>query len=269
MSQPVNPYASPQAAADSILQPHQALPPVVVPYQSARGKATFAIVMAGILIGMQLLLAGSAVLQLQLLEGAKSTGGIDPTAASANDARHMGLSQALIVAGVISFIALLVWIYASHRNLPALGATGLEFTPGWAVGWFFVPIANLFKPCQAIFEIWNSSDPARLPRPGMGATPVQSGAIVGWWWGLRIAAALGGQLFAVYARQSTSIEDFIVVSWITIVVIFVLDVPTNICEIVIVRTIQQNQEARHKLIAGGATWPEARAIPADAWQGFR
>lgn len=268
MSQPINPYASPQAANPFVPPAPQAPVPVVVPYQSTRGKTIFAIAMAGIVIVMQFLLAGSAVLQLQLLESGRSTGGIDPAAAAANDARHVGLSQALIVVGIISFIALLVWIYAVHRNLPALGATGLEFTPGWAVGWFFVPILNLFKPCQALFEIWNGSDPARLPRQDLDAS-VQSGAIVGWWWGLRIIAALVGQLFAVYARQSSSIEELVTVTWITIVVIFVLDIPTNICEIVILRTVERNQEVRHRLMEGSVARPEMKAAPIEAWPTFR
>lgn len=39
----------------------------------------------------------------------------------------------------------------------------MEFTPGWAVGWFFVPIANLFKPYQVVAEIYRASDPSADP----------------------------------------------------------------------------------------------------------
>lgn len=37
----------------------------------------------------------------------------------------------------------------------------MEFTPGWAAGWFFVPFANLFKPYRAMREIYQASDPDR------------------------------------------------------------------------------------------------------------
>src|SRR5688572_3109568 len=30
-----------------------------------------------------------------------------------------------------------VWILRAHRNLPGLGAKGLDVSPGWALGWFF------------------------------------------------------------------------------------------------------------------------------------
>jgi hypothetical protein len=50
-----------------------------------------------------------------------------------------------------------MWIHRAHANLFDAGIGGLKFTPAWSVGWFFVPIANLFKPFQAMRELWNAS----------------------------------------------------------------------------------------------------------------
>src|SRR5688572_5676802 len=44
---------------------------------------------------------------------------------------------------VVSIIVVGMWIYRAHANLSDAGVDGLEFTPGWAVGWYFIPIANL------------------------------------------------------------------------------------------------------------------------------
>ena len=52
-----------------------------------------------------------------------------------------------------------MWVYRANKNARALGAQRMEFTPGWCAGWFFVPIANLFKPFQAVREIYQASDP--------------------------------------------------------------------------------------------------------------
>lgn len=62
-----------------------------------------------------------------------------------------------LAAFIISAIIVGMWIYRAHANLFAAGIEGLEFSPGWSVGWFFVPIANLFKPFQAMRELWNAS----------------------------------------------------------------------------------------------------------------
>jgi len=58
---------------------------------------------------------------------------------------------------IIEFVLFLAWVYLASRNLPALGATGLRYRPGWSVGWFFVPFANLFMPYLVMKELWQAS----------------------------------------------------------------------------------------------------------------
>jgi len=60
---------------------------------------------------------------------------------------------------IASIVVFLIWEYRSFNNLSALEARNLEFSPGWAIGWWFVPFANLFKPFQAMRELWAESDP--------------------------------------------------------------------------------------------------------------
>ena len=73
----------------------------------------------------------------------------------------------------ISAFAIGMWIYRAHDNLGKLGHTDLEFTPGWSVGWFFVPFANLVMPFRAMRELWHHSCGSETP-----STP-----ILPLWWG--------------------------------------------------------------------------------------
>ncbi|MBO0837848.1 MAG: DUF4328 domain-containing protein, partial [Actinobacteria bacterium] len=50
--------------------------------------------------------------------------------------------------------AIAVWTYGAYRNLPALGAGGLSWSPGWGAGAWFVPIANLFVPYLVTRQVW-------------------------------------------------------------------------------------------------------------------
>lgn len=50
-----------------------------------------------------------------------------------------------------------VWIVRAARNVRALGATGFRVSPGWAVGWYFVPFAFFYMPFVAMNEIWKAS----------------------------------------------------------------------------------------------------------------
>src|SRR5690349_16122694 len=39
----------------------------------------------------------------------------------------------------ITLIPFLIWVHQTYRNLSALGAQDLTYSPGWAVGYFFIP----------------------------------------------------------------------------------------------------------------------------------
>ena len=67
----------------------------------------------------------------------------------------VGLVQ--MVLGIITGITFLRWIYRSNKNLRVLSDEAMTFTPGWSVGWYFVPFANLYKPYQVMKEIWTVS----------------------------------------------------------------------------------------------------------------
>jgi hypothetical protein len=63
---------------------------------------------------------------------------------------------AVLLACVVLFC---VWLHRVNRNARALGAAGMEYTPGLAVAWFFVPLFNLFKPYYAVKEVYQASGP--------------------------------------------------------------------------------------------------------------
>lgn len=90
----------------------------------------------------------------------------------------------LIIGTAVLF---LIWFYRMHKNLPSLGQKGLVFTPEWAVGFFFVPIFNFFRPFQAMREIWHGSDPGRLAldvHSDGSRIRLRTPPLVGWWWAL-------------------------------------------------------------------------------------
>lgn len=58
---------------------------------------------------------------------------------------------------LVIFVLAGIWIYRASANLRSFGASGLPTSPGWAVGWYFIPFANLIKPFQAMDEIWRAS----------------------------------------------------------------------------------------------------------------
>lgn len=54
----------------------------------------------------------------------------------------------------VTVVLFAIWIHRMQSNTFALGVLDLQHTPAWAVGWNFVPIANLWIPYQVMREIW-------------------------------------------------------------------------------------------------------------------
>lgn len=86
------------------------------------------------------------------------------------------------LAALITAVVVSRWIYRANSNARALGAAEMAFTPGGAVGWYFVPIANFWKPYQAMREIWKANaSPSGWQRQRVSA-------LLPCWWLLTIAA---------------------------------------------------------------------------------
>jgi hypothetical protein len=103
-------------------------------------------------------------------------GQLTPDQVATNDPIQgiIGLLQSGL--GIVTGITFLKWIYRAYKNIQGFGAEGLRFSPGWAVGYYFIPILSLIRPVQVMSEIWRASDdPRNWPRrPG-------SWLIVSWW----------------------------------------------------------------------------------------
>jgi hypothetical protein len=112
---------------------------------------------------------------------------------------------------VTTVVVFAMWIHRANRNARALGATHLHFTPGWAVGWYFIPIFHLWKPMQAMREIWHAS---RNPH---AAPSDETPGIIGGWWGLWLLTNLLGQLSLRYTLSADTSRAMVVSEIISLI----------------------------------------------------
>ncbi len=107
----------------------------------------------------------------------------------------VGLAAMLeIFLRILAIIFFLIWEYRSFNNLSALKARNLEFSPGWAVGWWFIPFANLVKPFQVVRELWNESDPDFDEETGFLHTSAGTPEIIGFWWATFLLSGFIGRI---------------------------------------------------------------------------
>ena len=136
----------------------------------------------------------------------------------------VGLIQ--FVLGIITGITFLRWIYRTNKNLRALSGEQMAFTPGWCVGWYFIPLANLFKPYQVMNEIWHVSHENRAVTL----------SIVGWWWALWLVSNFLGQLAFRFAMRADDAAGY-TASAMTYVVSDGLDVALTLVALMLVTRI--------------------------------
>ena len=136
-------------------------------------------------------------------------------------------------------VLVLSWIYRANYNARELGASDMEFTPGWAVGWYFVPIAWFWKPYQAMRETWKAS---ANPSDWRGQ-PVAS--MLHWWWILWIVPFWGGWIVDWVLGRNLDEAGAETVEAATGLVGTILDIPLTLVLLAIIGAVHRMQVAHH------------------------
>jgi len=113
--------------------------------------------------------------------------------AVAADDRAFRLGLVVTAGYVVTGILFIIWLRRSYRNLLAFGAPSTRFRDGWAIGAWFVPVLNLFRPKQIVDEAWRRSGPG--PADAFYAPGGRVPAVLNLWWGLMIAGRMFGSWF--------------------------------------------------------------------------
>jgi len=164
------------------------------------------------LLALGVVMAVVAILSSLLQAGLLSQGpaGFTEAEAEANDSREaiVGLLQTGLY--LITMIVFGVWIVRANKNVRALGATDLRITPGWALGYFFVPVICLWRPYQAMKDLWRASkDPENW-------NSVECGSILPVWWTLWIVANFLGQISIRVMLSAQTVQDMETATYVLI-----------------------------------------------------
>jgi hypothetical protein len=174
------------------------------PFLSARPRARVVMFLLLACVAASLFSIFSSYLQVSFISDVLAGAELPDEAAVANDARESLSALLWLVVFAASAVAFLVWIHRAYRNLTALGnpERHLEYSPGWAVGSYFIPFANLVWPYKVMRELWTKSDPK--VRTADDLTWYSSGAppLVTIWWLAWIAAGVVGRLSITFADNA-------------------------------------------------------------------
>lgn len=114
----------------------------------------------------------------------------------------IGFAQTAVYVVAVFLVA--KWTYRASANAHASGRR-LETSPPWAVGWYFIPVANLWKPYQALAEVVSVTVASR------------SGLPMGLWWGLWLTTSISGNISFRLGLRAEEAHEVILASAFSLV----------------------------------------------------
>ena len=146
----------------------------------------------------------------------------------------LAVLELLIYVSTVIFFC--VWLYRAADNLVAFNPWNrTDYSPGWAVGSFFIPFVNLVVPYRAVREVWQKSatpDDLLLSTPGPPATfPI--------WWLFWLLASFAGNISMRVSFNENVPERTATMISIGASALFIV---ASVCAYLVVDAIDKKQE---------------------------
>jgi hypothetical protein len=203
------------------------------------------------LIAVDLIAIGVDIWELSLLEGVLSGEEVSTDALVASDDRQTIMAVVEFSLLVFTAFVFVKWFHASYRNLPSLGVTQPRFKTGWAIGAWFVPVLNLWRPKQIANDIWRASDPDAPRSQGADWRQRPYPELLSLWWALWIIGSFVGNAAARTWFSGGTVTDLRNAARLDIAVLL-LDITAAALAMLVVRRMTRRQVERASRLAAVA-----------------
>jgi hypothetical protein len=170
------------------------------------------------------------------------------------------VQSALMIATAVAFC---IWTFQAYKNLTRLRVRGLKHSPGWAVGYFFIPILNWFKPCVVFVEMWRASAPTAAADDPTAWQRTNGASLVGLWWICWIASRILGNCSArlSFPPANPSLQELQTQSGVAILC-DALSILAALFAILLVKRIQDRQAQKYlRVLAAESSYLAERLTP--------
>ena len=145
-----------------------------------------------------------------------------------------GIGIASLIAFMASAVLILKWIYRANFNARHLGASNMSYTPAWSIGYYFIPIFNLWKPYQAMKEIWMASK--NIFDGQLAKTPI----IFPLWWALWLSSNILNQSVFRLSAKAVELSELMNLNMLS-QISNLIDIPLALVTLAIINSIYNCQ----------------------------
>ncbi len=107
-----------------------------------------------------------------------------------------GAAGIALISGLVVFILLIIWLNHAYKAAVSRGAESQAWSSGWAVGGWFIPLANFVIPKLVINEVDRMSQPELVEPIGTSWRSMRRTTISDLWWVFYIAGIVVSQIGA-------------------------------------------------------------------------
>jgi hypothetical protein len=223
--------------------------PMRAGFESMRGRERAVVVALLLLVVADLLAVAFSIAELRMLDRLIAGEPVSDAEIDASNARVTAIGSiqtAFLIAAAVFFIR---WLRLAYRNADVVAPGLRRYGHGWAIGAWFVPILNLWRPKKIVNDAWRAGAPAGDPY----AAPLPAWLNL-WWAGWLLTNVLAQVAGRLALRQDTNAELRTLDLWY--LASDGTDVVAALLAVLVVRRISARIEER------GAAAPP----PAPAWQ---
>jgi hypothetical protein len=246
----INPYAAPETP----LEAGPAPPIATGRFQSVTPIAKAITVVLSLLVLFEVISIVNDFSRIDAMHRVLGSGPFTKAELVSIDQRSTMLGAAHIILYLVVVVQFCFFMPRANRNARAFGLATLENTPGWAAGVFFVPIWGLYKPYQAMKEIWHGSNPDPNAPPVLYRQP-GTALMVCWWWAY-IFENLAGQVVYQMRKGTNGADDVITLSGALLVSSFI-QIVSALLAMGVVRAVAARQDERQRVVPAGTEPPSA------------
>jgi hypothetical protein len=209
-------------------------------WRDQRGLTMALTVCFGVMIASSALLAVALANRISVVRDLKAGhfGNIIQRAEDADDFVS-GASSIFVITQIAIVVLFIIWMFRAAKNNEALGRTGARFGPGWSIGSWFIPFANLVIPVLIMQDVWRGSNVGGR-RGELNWRATSGSALVAWWWVAWLASLVRFTYSGSGLHDSGSLDDIETSNTIALVGVVFLAIAA-VLAILVVRAVSRRQ----------------------------
>lgn len=173
--------------------------------RSITGLGRWTVVLLGLAVVIDVVAVVIGVAERELF-GRIAAGTFTDAEAAASDNRTVMISVAQVAIYLVTGIVFIIWFHRAYKNLESWG-TELPHKTGWAIGAWFVPILNLFRPKGIADAIWKASDSELSTPVGDAWSKDEAPVFMHVWWVTWILSFIAARFASTTTEDIQTVSD--------------------------------------------------------------